>query len=665
MPAELDVVSYLEAKGHYARLVSGGTEAVYPCFFDCQELPNSKKKKLYVNVEDGFYSCKVCGSRGGTYTLQQHFGDDPRAGSSESPFVRRQILDWATDLGTQMLENNDEVLLYLMVERGLNYDTIVERKLGYVGRPWSLVHNLPEKFSKEQLATTGLVNTDGPRAGSDYFYSHILIPYRVREHTVSMRGRGWNVNGAKYLTGKGDPVRMYNSDSLEGAEEVVVCEGEFDAIVLAQHLAEADTDRLKNMAVIGLAGTDAVPDEFWSAMKDMKRVYLAFDSDEPGRKAATRIKEKIGATARILTLPYNDDAEDATKNCDFSDYLLPLSDDRDEVWMANHPYAGHTWRDVATLIAQASGKRIKSIAQAGAEFRARRQRGDGIRIGWRDYDQVVGEMHPGQVMVILARTGVGKSLALCNIAYNTRAIPQLIVTLEMTAAEMYDRLSRIALFHDPYLSDYQIDAELSNIYICDENRLREADLSLLVNEYEVETGVKMRMMQIDYLGYLARGFPGNSSYEKVGNAIMAVKAIGKEHSLLMIVPAQVNRTNKDGKPIDVSDARDAGTIEETADFLVSMYRPDDTITDEYGNAKPPKERTNKIMSHILKSRHGGKGHQFALQMDLTMLAIVDAESPLARRAVEHNHLAVRGYELSDILRRDTLGIQTSLKVVGA
>jgi hypothetical protein len=109
----------------------------YACFFDCGEPADSKKKKLYINVEEGVYSCKVCGATGGPYTLQRHFGDDVRAGTSDDAFTRRRILSWAAGIGAEMLSNREDVLLYLINERGLSPETILERELGFVGSGWS------------------------------------------------------------------------------------------------------------------------------------------------------------------------------------------------------------------------------------------------------------------------------------------------------------------------------------------------------------------------------------------------------------------------------------------------------------------------------------------------------------------------------------------------
>lgn len=602
-------------------------------------------------------NCKVCGVSGGSWTLQKHFGDEPRAGTNDDAFMRRRILDAAVQVGIDMLNNNDSVELYLL-ERGLSSKTITERKLGFVAGGWSLVGTLPEDVTAEQVATTGLVTREGPRAGKDFFYRHLLIPYLARGHCIQMRGRAWgDIKGGKYLTGPGEPPRVYNSESLDGAEEVIITEGEFDTMILAQTLAEAPEERARRIAVIALPGTSAIPEELDDLLVEVKRIYIGFDSDDAGKKAAESLKERLGQRCRILTLPYEDG-----RKCDWTEYLLP---EQSGHLKHEHPYAGHTWRDVLRLLSSAAGKRIYSVAEAGEAFRAYREEHDGLLTGYTDLDAAIRPgLMPGQVVVVLAKTGTGKTVFLCNLAINMLEHKILFVSLEMTREEVYDRLQRIYLFHHPDCTTRDVDTALSNIYICDENRLGSKDLSALANEFAVEADAPPLVVMVDYLGYYARGFPGNSPYEKVGNAVMELKAEAKAGRYVLIAPAQVNRGAKEGKPIDLDDARDAGQVEETADFLLALFRPDEAISAQTlanGGVEPPKPPSGRINLAILKSRHGGRGTQCALQMDLLTLAVVNDMTAAARRAVDHNYLAFRGHEWADLRRAETRPRQSTLE----
>jgi archaellum biogenesis ATPase FlaH len=639
VPADLDVVAYLASKGMKGKQANG-PEVAYPCFFDCAELPNSTKRKLYVNVEEGVYDCKVCGAQGGTFLLQKHFGDDPKmAAASDDSFARRRILTHAAETGVAMLENNDDALLWLL-NRGLDPETILARKLGFVGKGWTLTGSLPEGYTKDQLKHTGLVYVDGPRAGQDFLYDHVLIPYLHRGQVVQIRGRAWDQQAkAKYVTGPGDSPRLYNADDLDGADEVIITEGEFDAMILKQTLTNSPEDRPKKIAIVGLAGTSALPDNFESYFYDAKRIFVGFDSDEAGQRGAEKIREKLGSRARIIQLPYEDG-----RKCDWTEYLLPVDDVNDNMWRATHPYAGHGWRDVLRLMGAASGKRIFSVAEAGMAFREYRAVNNGFKTGYKALDDIIlPGLLPGQLMVYLAKTGAGKTVFLCNLAVQMRAHKQLIVSLEMTREEVYERLRRIYLHYNKFASDAEVEFALSNIYICDENRLGEKDLDTLLEEFEVEAGVSVDVVYVDYLGYFARGARGNSQYEKVTNAVMSLKAVAKAHRAVLVAPAQVNRLAKEGKPIDLDDARDSGAVEETADFLFSLYRPDDAAdTDE--NIVPAR----RVKLAVLKSRHGGKGKEVTFVMDMLTLAIADAfgrEEPRIRR---HNALHHGGKHWDDL-----------------
>jgi archaellum biogenesis ATPase FlaH len=652
---DFDPVAYLAAKGRRGRSASGGREAVYACFFDCEEPADSKKLKLYLNVAEGVYDCKVCGASGGTWTLQKHFGDEPRSGTNNDAFMRQRILDSATQVGVDSLLQNDDALLYLMKDRGLSTETIIERRFGFIAGGWSLTGSMPEDVTIAQLKTTGLVHREGPREGKDFFFRHLLIPIRRRGHTIQVRGRAWGESrGGKYMTGPGEPTRIYNADSLDGADEAIVTEGEFDAAILHQALAESTEPRLQRMAVIALPGTQAVPDDFDDAIAHLKRVYIGLDPDEAGRKGAEALKERIGSRARILQLP----VIEGRKN-DWTEFLLP-AEGSSSSWKYDHAYAGHTWRDVLRLISHAAGKRIFSIFESGEAARTRQATHDGLATGYLGLDQTIKPgLLPGQVVVVLAKTGAGKTLWLCNLAYNMRAQRVLFLSLEMTREEIYDRLRRIYLFHHPRHTDTQVENALQNIYICDENRLGERDIGVLVNEFDIEADGKPDVVFVDYLGYFARSARGGSPYEKVSNAVMQLKAEAKAGRFVLIIPSQVNRGAKEGKPIDVDDARESGVVEETADFLLALFRPDDALAAEglVNNQQP----SGKVKLSILKSRHGGKGKVFNLQMDLLCLAVVDDNTSAAKRATDDNYLAWRGHDWDYLRRQQTRPRQMHLE----
>jgi hypothetical protein len=107
---------------------------------------------------------------------------------------------------------------------------------------------------------------------------------------------------------------------------------------------------------------------------------------------------------------------------------------------------------------------------------------------------------------------------------------------------------------------------------------------------------------------------------------MALKAIAKDFRIPIICPQQVNRTGKEGEEFTSDAARESGVIEETADFLLGMWRPDDQ------QGRQDAEKSGLVKLRILKSRHGGRGHLLQMQWAPTCLALLPEGDPLEVRA---------------------------------
>lgn len=595
------------------RVVEVAEGEVEPVF--CAEVPTTQSFVIDELILTG--NCKVCDEKGGSTLLMRHFGDEEDPKDGKPVPTNHRALEAAADVARQFLTNNDEMLLWLLNERGLEPDTIQQRRLGYVVKPWSLVGstNLP----RESFEETGLLGKDG----RDFFYEHIIIPYIEHGRVVQLRGRYMGDRpGGKYMTGPGQRVRAYNLDSLQGASEVILTEGEFDAMILEQELGKADDERLRSMAVVALPGVNATPSGFLErGLADVRRVYIGFDGDDAGRTGAERMAEQIGPRARQVELP---------EGLDWSDYIV----------------GGKRWTDVRALLDAATGKRrLWSVAEAGRSLRERPDTG-GARLGFTGFDELIKPgLLPGQLAIVLAKTGVGKTLFLCNVLYNNHKQPILYITLEMTAEEVYERLLRIYYHYHPTATYRQMEQDLAHVYICDENRIGPGGITQLIDEYELETGLRPSMVFVDYLGYFAKGQPGGSPYEKTTAAAMELKAVAKESRVPIIAPHQVNRGAKAGRPLDEDDARDSGGVEETADFLLGLWKPDD-VSEKDLNAQP----TGEIKLSVLKSRHGGKGRQFGLQMDMLTLCIADTGSRAAKSAQEHNHLYWQGMDYPELRR---------------
>lgn len=631
-----DLTTYLTGQG--ARVFqASGHEVTTHCFF-CPDGDPKGKGKLYINTESWLYDCKRCGEKGNRRTLLRHFGDEDTVEylPGEDPGIRRKILEEATELAVQMLANNEKIMLYLL-GRGLSAETIVRKRLGYVPSTFGLSDSLPTTYTRKDLEASGLISS----GGREFYRGMITIPYFSRGQVVSIRAKDPD---GKYFTASGDSVRLYNADVLADCIEVVITEGEFDGMVLEQQLALSLDPRFRRMGVVSLPGAASLPggpEGFERYFSTQKRIFLGLDPDEVGKREAIKIKALLGSKARIVELPTD------LPKCDWSEYINGRSRDVHDV------------TGLLTL-ADLAGKRVYSVADAASRWQQLEDEQPGIRLGFSEVDALLKPgIKPGNLVIPMAKTGAGKSVFLGNIAYYTRARYHLMISLEQTASEVYDVIRKVTRFHQPFHSHPQIAAEYPNLRIVDENRLTSEDLSLLLDEYAEEVGRYPELVSVDYLGYYARGIRGGSPYEKTSNAVMQLKAEAKRHELAIIAPHQVNRGAKDGKPLDADEARDSGVVEETADFMFGLYKPDEAVE---GGVASNGGVTGNLRLGILKSRKGGKGRQFALRMSAASLVIVDETDRRAVMRIEQENAMInQGLSYEEIYRAQS-NVQQTLRL---
>lgn len=616
---ELDLPAYLSGKGIRV-YKAAGAEVTMHCWW-CGDGDPKGHGKLYVNTESGLWSCKRCDTHGNRKTMLRHFGDEDKAqfefAPGTNPALRRKALSNATELATEMLYNNPKILEYLS-DRGLWPATLVAAKLGYVPVSWSLVRELRGDNSYADLRQAGLSTA----TGGDFFSGHVLIPYISHGDVVQLRGKSM-VPGGKYVTPSDDNARLYNASSLQGARDAFIAEGELDTLIVQQYLRTSSDPNLRDMAVVGLPGANALPTSFASYFETCRRVYVGLDPDPVGEKAALRIKEMLGTKARLVRLPVS------IPKVDWTDYLRPKTD--------AYPNGGHGLADIERLIfeADAEGRRLFTVRDAYQKWHKIDTEIGGIQLGFRDLDTWIAPgLKPGQLCVPLAKTGVGKTMWLINVIWNLRTRPTLLCSLEMSAAEVYIRLQRVANFWYPLATDADIARMFSNLLIYDRG-MASGDMTRLLDDFNDEMGVPPQLVMLDYLGYYANQMRGGSPYERTSQASIGLKEEAKAGEVVLIAPHQVGRTTAEGVPIELGAARDSGAVEETADVLLSLYKPSDA--DRSNNAID-----GTVRMEVLKNRNGRKNVTTSLNFSLASLVLVDKTSVASRTVEDENMLIARG-----------------------
>ena len=239
-----------------------------------------------------------------------------------------------------------------------------------------------------------------------------------------------------------------------------------------------------------------------------------------------------------------------------------------------------------------------------------------VKTGFSGLDRVLVEMGSGDLVIVGARPGMGKTSFAMNIATNVAKQSKksvCIFSLEMSGEQLVTRiLSSEALVDSYALRSGQLKPEdwdsiagvitdLSgcNIYIDDTSAMTTTEMKSKLRRIP-----NLGLVVIDYIGLMQSTVNTDNRAVAVGEISRNLKIMAKDLGVPFIVCAQLNRgtesrSGTDKKP-NLSDLRDSGSIEQDADTVIFLYR------DEYYD----KEKTDEASVAeviIAKNRHGSQG----------------------------------------------------------
>lgn len=215
----------------------------------------------------------------------------------------------------------------------------------------------------------------------------------------------------------------------------------------------------------------------------------------------------------------------------------------------------------------------------------------GLQTGFRDFDDATWGLHPGAMVVIAARPGVGKTAFACNIVEHLavkNSVPVGVFSLEMTASQWTDRIvagmSGVSLSRVWKRAVSEQDIQSLGLAA---HRIKQAPLAIwddTSNMQEIYAKALdaiaahgLKLVVIDYLQRVQ--WPSNEGrWQQVGNISSSIKSLAMEAKVPVIALAQISRdVEKDGRIPRLSDLRESGSIEQDAD-VVGFLHPQECDT---------------------------------------------------------------------------------------
>lgn len=279
--------------------------------------------------------------------------------------------------------------------------------------------------------------------------------------------------------------------------------------------------------------------------------------------------------------------------------------------------------DRSSLAGMQEGDIVQQVLQKFEEIQSDPNVFRGIETGFRRLDQMTNGLQPSDLIVLAARPGMGKTSLAMNLVEHAALQKNkvcAVFSLEMPRIQIVQRLlcsySNVSMAKA--LSGQLTAAEWkklmlasdklkkSRIYIDDSSRVTPSEILSKCRRLKTVAG-GVDMVMIDYIQLMSSGESNAAGAEnrqqEVASITRDLKIMAKELNVPVIALSQLRRIQS--KEPTLSDLRESGAIEQDADIVMFINRPEATATaEELASGKIVKGAAELI---IAKHRNGAQG----------------------------------------------------------
>ena len=245
----------------------------------------------------------------------------------------------------------------------------------------------------------------------------------------------------------------------------------------------------------------------------------------------------------------------------------------------------------------------------------------GVPTAVRDINLKLNGYQPSDLVVIAGRPAMGKTAyALSDALHQARlGYPVGIFSLEMSARQLTARLfanysgidSNKLAFGSLTQSEMDVAVSLRPsfnklpLYIDDEPFLTLLSLKIKAKKWVRER--KVKIIYIDYLQLISNNQKGRTRDQEISEISRTLKGLAKELDIPIIALSQLSRgveTRADKRPM-LSDLRESGAIEQDADNVLFLYRPEYYGIPQWEDGSPTANEVEVIISKFRNGTTGG------------------------------------------------------------
>ena len=264
------------------------------------------------------------------------------------------------------------------------------------------------------------------------------------------------------------------------------------------------------------------------------------------------------------------------------------------------------WREV---------EKAGDVARRAASLLKEGDEGPLVFTGFKELDSCLRGLRPGQLVVVAGRPGMGKSALASGFALHSasQGLPVLFFSLEMGKEEVskrmvsslgqikFEKLEREVLEgqEDVERLEEGIKAlEALPVFLDDSPDLSMMEIRTKCRRMKARGG--LGLVVVDYLQLLSSTRPQENRQQEISGFSRSLKMLSKEMGCPVLALSQLNRSPemREGKRPQLSDLRESGSIEQDADAVLLLNRPD---------AYNPEDRPGEAEVIVAKYRNGRTG----------------------------------------------------------